>query len=175
VSRGFYVFGELSECTNMARCHVHDLRDGGPRPFRPETALFRNACSQPARLPREFKFERNGSAFRQVPLLAAVRIGTPWRTILHLIDMTTDTRLLELALKGLESERTRIDQEIADLKRRMNGRGTQVQAGRASSATRRASGPTKRRPGLTPEGRKRLSELAKKRWVANRRAGKTTL
>jgi hypothetical protein len=141
--------------------------------------------------------------------------------------MPTNARLLELAIKGLEAERERIDQELNELRQngstgatkpagsapaaRTDGEITPTQFKRRAmsaaqrrkiSATMRAkwaakNGATKTHPtpastvgravkvsnsnapakrgALTPAGRKRLSELAKKRWAANRKSGKTTL
>jgi hypothetical protein len=88
--------------------------------------------------------------------------------------MPNRTRLLELALKGLESERAKVDQEIADLKARMNGH----QAAKPTGAARQVATPVipkKPRGGLTEEGRRKLSEIAKKRWAISRKKGKTTL
>lgn len=80
--------------------------------------------------------------------------------------MPDNKRLLELALKGLEVERQRIDEEIADVRQRLNG----------ALPRKAAPQPQKARParkgGLTPAGRKRLSELMKKRWVERRKAAK---
>jgi hypothetical protein len=86
--------------------------------------------------------------------------------------MPNTNRLLELALKGLESERARIDREIADIKARMNGNHTT----KASVVIRSAAPDEAKRPsGLSEEGRRKLSELAKKRWALGRKKGKTTL
>ena len=77
--------------------------------------------------------------------------------------MANNARLLELALKGLEVERDRIDQEIADIQQRLNGseiEGAQHTSGQA------------KRGGLTAAGRKRLSDLMKKRWASRRRVAK---
>ena len=92
--------------------------------------------------------------------------------VLQLKVMPNTKRLLELALKGLESERARIDREIADIKARMNGNHTAKTAVVVGSA---APNAVKRPGGLTEEGRRKLSELAKKRWALNRKKGKTTL
>jgi len=86
--------------------------------------------------------------------------------------MPNTKRLLELALKGLESERARIDREIADIKAQMNGN----QSTKTAVVVRPAAPNAAKRPGgLTEEGRRKLSELAKKRWALNRKKGKTTL
>ena len=98
--------------------------------------------------------------------------------------MQDNQRLLELALKGLEAERSRIDQEINELTSQLNGRGvgsgltnrkrTGVIVGRPTGNGLTAGKPERRRT-LTAAGRKKLSDAAKKRWVANRKTGKTTL
>jgi hypothetical protein len=98
--------------------------------------------------------------------------------------MANNRRLLELALKGLETERSLIDQEIKELTSQLNGQG--VGNGRnarktqtrvvARGAENGLTAPTpKRRGTLTPAGRRKLSEAAKRRWAANRKTGKTTL
>jgi hypothetical protein len=79
---------------------------------------------------------------------------------------------LHYDLKGLESERARIDREIADIKAQMNGNHAAKTAMVVRSA---APSATKRPGGLTEEGRRKLSELAKKRWALGRKKGKTTL
>ena len=138
--------------------------------------------------------------------------------------MPNRERLLELALKGLEAERARIDDEIAQIKSQLGGDGENgsSQAGndgasaqpketrkmiasprkKISDAMKRryaesnkaanasatqvrkdgSHGPKQARAksrsvgnGLSVAGRKRLSELARKRWVMSRKLGKTTL
>ena len=98
--------------------------------------------------------------------------------------MPNNKRLLELALKGLQAERSRIDEEIAELTSlRMQGvrnEGTPRNT-RTGTAGDSVTGPgltgskPKRKGTLTAAGRKRLSEAAKRRWAANRKTGKTTL
>ena len=98
--------------------------------------------------------------------------------------MPDNKRLLELALKGLEAERSRIDEEINELTSlRMQGVGnegtpqktrTGVAGGSATGRALTGSKP-KRKGTLTAAGRKKLSEAAKRRWAANRKTGKTTL
>jgi Spy/CpxP family protein refolding chaperone len=77
-----------------------------------------------------------------------------------------NARLIEVAIKGLEAERARIEQELTELRNQRDGR---------AAPARRAPSTRRKRSGLTPEGRKRLSELARKRWAKSRRLGKTTL
>src|SRR5437016_6013119 len=103
-------------------------------------------------------------------------------------------RLLELALKGLEAERTKIDDEIVQVKSQLNprpatahataGTSTPPKTRRMSAAARKKiSEAMKRRYAelnsgkrqtagshLTEAGRKKLSELMKKRWAAKRKA-----
>ena len=67
-----------------------------------------------------------------------------------------NTRLVELALKGLEAERARIEREIAEL----TGQGDTKPAGRTRRRTHR----------LTAAGRKKLSDMMKARWAARRKA-----
>jgi Spy/CpxP family protein refolding chaperone len=66
-------------------------------------------------------------------------------------------RLIELALRGLESERQRIQDEI-DAIRRQFVTNRQPKSGKKTSSKSR----------LTPEGRKRLSDAMKARWAARR-------
>ena len=80
--------------------------------------------------------------------------------------MADQTRLLELALKGLESERTRLEEEIADIRQRLGGGG--ARQAMASAAPTRARG---RRGRLSAEGRRKISEMMKARWAARRRQG----
>jgi hypothetical protein len=76
-------------------------------------------------------------------------------------------RLVELALKGLEAERARIDQEIAELRTRADA-FTNVGATVAKRRLMRGLRRQTRR--LTPAGRKRLSDMMKARWAERRRA-----
>ena len=104
-------------------------------------------------------------------------------------------RLLELALKGLEAERTKIDHEILQVKSQLNPRPATAQTATAGSSTpskkRRMSAAArkkiseamkrryaelnsgKRRTAgshLSMAGRRRLSDLMKKRWAERRKA-----
>ena len=72
--------------------------------------------------------------------------------------MSNDRRLFELALKGLEVEKQRIEQEIVSIKRRL-GIEPAIQ-------TQRERTPVKRSSKLTDAGRKRLSVLMKARWAS---------
>jgi len=87
----------------------------------------------------------------------------------------TNSRIIELAIKGLEAERAKIDEELAALRNQLhtNPSVTPNQPRAAESGGR--STPPRRRGRLTAAGRKRLSELARKRWIKSRKLGKTTL
>jgi hypothetical protein len=99
--------------------------------------------------------------------------------------MLENQRILELALKGLEAERSKIDHEITDLMSQIGRQGLgkartdrKTRAGVAGSATGSSRNVTEPKPPhrrLTAAGRKKLSDAAKRRWAANRKTGKTTL
>ncbi len=98
--------------------------------------------------------------------------------------MPDNKRLLELALKGLQAERSRIDEEIIELTYlRMQGVGIEGTprktrtgvAGDSVTGHALTGSKPKRKRTLTAAGRKKLSEAAKRRWAANRKTGKTTL
>jgi len=89
--------------------------------------------------------------------------------------MADTKRLLELALNGLQNELAKVNQEIADLEiqiRRLGG--TKLRA--VLIAKRLTSGKRSRKKShMTAAGRKALSEAAKRRWKASKKAGKSTL
>ena len=66
----------------------------------------------------------------------------------------------------LKRERDRLSQAIAALE----GQSRNSNA-RASAKPHRAAGGKKKRGRLTPEGRKRLSDLMKKRWAEKKKKG----
>ena len=73
--------------------------------------------------------------------------------------MPDTRRLLELALKGLEAERAKIDDEIKQIRSQISGNGTSA----ASAAV-----PKKRT--MSAEARKRISEGMKRRYAELKRA-----
>jgi hypothetical protein len=95
-------------------------------------------------------------------------------------SMIENTRLLELAIAGLQAERRKIDEEIHNLTSQLNpaassaARKSGVQTANGSKGAPQ-SRVNARKGGMTAAGRRRLSELAKKRWAAARKSGKTTL
>ena len=68
---------------------------------------------------------------------------------------------IETILTDLKREREQLDRAIAALE------GSARSAPR--KASNRASNGTGRRGGITPEGRRRLSEAMKKRWAERRK------
>ena len=70
---------------------------------------------------------------------------------------------LDKIVTELEQERDRIDRAIALL------RGTNAAGGARQGAASTAAGFRPRRRGMTAAGRKRLSELMKKRWAERRK------
>ena len=103
-------------------------------------------------------------------------------------------RLLELALKGLEAERAKTDDEIAQIKSQLNSRPATAQTATAGSSAppkkRRMSAAARKKISeamkrsyaelnsgkrqsvgghLTAAGRKKLSDLMKRRWAEKHR------
>jgi hypothetical protein len=72
--------------------------------------------------------------------------------------MSDDRRLLELALKGLEVEQQRVEEEIVKIKLRLG-----KESGVRTHGNRQLG---KRNGGISPAGRKRLSALMKARWAS---------
>jgi hypothetical protein len=76
--------------------------------------------------------------------------------------------ILEAALQGLESQRQKLDDQIAQVRAMMGGRvGRPAKA--HSSPSESPSGGTRRKRVLSPEARKRIAAAQKKRWAAFRK------
>lgn len=75
---------------------------------------------------------------------------------------------IQKIVSELERERDRIGKAIAALVESASSSLTTLKSGRAGK-TAALGKRKKRRGGLTPEGRKRLSEAMKKRWAARRK------
>jgi hypothetical protein len=84
---------------------------------------------------------------------------------------TSQRRMLELALLGLESERQRIEVELADIRQRLGRiRPDQIERGPSSGLAQRQS-PNKGRT-MTAAQRRKISRAMKARWAAaKKRAG----
>lgn len=70
-------------------------------------------------------------------------------------------RLLELALKGLESERARIDTEISEIKTQLTPESTATKDGARGNLS---TSPAKRT--MSAEARRKISEAMKRRHAA---------
>ncbi len=80
--------------------------------------------------------------------------------------------ILEAALQGLEAQREKLDQQIAQVHALMGrrvGRPSKRNGGTESTSKAAAGKPRKRRV-LSPEARKRIAAAQKKRWAAFRKS-----
>jgi len=82
--------------------------------------------------------------------------------------MPNNRRLLELALKGLEGERVKLEDEIAEIRRQLNNEATASGNTTEASPASQRSGPAKRT--MSADARKRISEGMKRRYAALRKA-----
>ena len=74
---------------------------------------------------------------------------------------TSTSRLMELALKGLELEKEKIDAEIAELRKKLRGTSRSSR----SSAKKNRGQKRKRQLTISAEESKRRSERMKKYWA----------
>jgi hypothetical protein len=82
---------------------------------------------------------------------------------------TSERRVLELALLGLETERARIEQELADIRQRLGRTPPSLHTttlARKPASTRRTN---KGKP-MSAAQKKKLSRAMKARWAERRRA-----
>ena len=77
------------------------------------------------------------------------------------------TNGLKEVIKGLEKQKTAIERALAALK---EVDGAPVETAPLAAVPARRGRPAKRKGGMTPEGRRRLSEALKKRWAVKRAA-----
>jgi hypothetical protein len=70
-------------------------------------------------------------------------------------------------IKNLEQQRTAIDRALAAL-REIDGTGFEAAPPASPAAAPSGRRTAKRKGGMTPEGRRRLSEALKARWAAKR-------
>jgi hypothetical protein len=69
-------------------------------------------------------------------------------------------QIITAAIEGFESQKRRIDDQIAELRTMLSGGSTETAA---------ATGPTKRRRSkMSAAGRARIAEAQRKRWAASR-------
>jgi hypothetical protein len=78
--------------------------------------------------------------------------------------------ILEAALHGLEAQKQRLDEQIAQVRSMLGGRtGKPIKAqGWTGGAANGAGAPRKRI--LSPEARQRIAAAQKKRWAAYRKS-----
>jgi peptidoglycan hydrolase CwlO-like protein len=82
--------------------------------------------------------------------------------------------ILEAALQGLEAQRARLDEQIAQVRSLMGrraGRPSRSESAAAETAnhTGAASSGGRKKRVLSPEARKRIAAAQKKRWAAFRK------
>ncbi len=83
------------------------------------------------------------------------------------IQLTSD--ILTAALEGLQLQRRRVDDQIAQVRTAL---GSSSQRGPATSASGTASKPTAKKTGrreLSAAARERIAEAQRKRWAAYRK------
>jgi hypothetical protein len=73
-----------------------------------------------------------------------------------------DTSLLSAALEGLEMQRRRVEEQIAQVRAALGGRKFR------SASSEQASKPVRKRE-LSPEARKRIANAQKRRWAEYRK------
>ena len=76
-------------------------------------------------------------------------------------------RLLEMALKGLEADRAKLEEEIAEIKRELGHQPALTKVSSASSSTL----PPKKRT-MSAEAKRRISEGMKRRYAELRKLSK---
>lgn len=76
----------------------------------------------------------------------------------------TDSALLEAALEGLEMQKNRIEQQMAEVRRLLGKRPARKAADGAA-----AEAEPKQKRELSAEARKRIAAAQKKRWAAFRK------
>jgi hypothetical protein len=80
--------------------------------------------------------------------------------------MADRQRLLELAMKGLQADRARIDDEIAEIKSQLNS-GVSNNGAQVSTAT--STAPKKKRT-MSAAARKKISDAMKRRYAGIKKA-----
>ena len=78
--------------------------------------------------------------------------------------------ILEAALHGLESQKERLDDQIAQVRAMLGGRvGRPAKTHSAPAAEPAQTTASRRKRVLSPEARKRIAAAQKKRWAAFRK------
>ena len=85
------------------------------------------------------------------------------------LSMTSQRRVLELAVLGLESERRRLDAELADIRIRLSDTtNTQARTVTGNTPTVGRHSPNKGKR-MTAAQRKKISQAMKARWAGLKR------
>ena len=86
------------------------------------------------------------------------------------VSTTPNREILEAALQGLEGQKQKLEEQIAQVRSMIGGRVGRPSRGSsgATSATKNAGSGRKKRV-LSPEARKRIAAAQKKRWAAFRK------
>ena len=85
--------------------------------------------------------------------------------------MLTDHSLLQAALEGLKLKRSRIDEQIAQIKQALSGKAPSPKLADATAADAGEGTPPKRKSrkrNLSPEARERMAAAQKSRWAKAR-------
>ena len=82
--------------------------------------------------------------------------------------MTEERRILELAIIGLETERTRIEQELSDLRQRLGRTPTTPARQGATATTERPRLAPNKGKTMSAAQKKKISQAMKARWAALR-------
>jgi hypothetical protein len=83
-----------------------------------------------------------------------------------------NAEILEAALQGLEAQRQKLDEQIAQVRSMMGrrvGRPARNTGAESSTASGPGRGATKKKRVLSSEARKRIAAAQKKRWAAFRK------
>jgi hypothetical protein len=82
--------------------------------------------------------------------------------------MPDRARLLEMALKGLESDRSKLDEEIAEIKREIGHRPAGAKPAEVKTAVG-APGASRKKRTMSAEARRKISEGMKRRYAELKR------
>ena len=85
----------------------------------------------------------------------------------------TDTELLEAALIGLAQRRSEIEEKMAALRERLDGRGRSSLSFVPDSAAPDGAAPVRKRRRMSAAARKRIAAAMRKRWAALKQGSAT--
>ena len=73
--------------------------------------------------------------------------------------------ILQAALEGLEAQRSRIDEQVAQVRARLGKRGPGRPRKVAKKAARKPRTPAKKKHTISAAGRKRIAAAQRERWA----------